>query len=424
MNEYDINFNCTNCDAEIVASNAHVGMDIKCPKCEAMLKVPIPSLNPGIILGEFKLVRRIGIGGISEVWLAEQKSLNRAIALKILLPYLATNERFVNRFLAEANMSAQLEHPNILTVYSAGRIGKFYYLATSFIDKVELNTPQGLSRKMPEHEALKITKAIASALRYAWDQHQMIHRDIKPVNIMFDAHGTPRLLNFGISKVIKWQDSNNRESNVFGTPEYGSPEQLSGSSDIDFRSDIYSLGITLFQLISGLLPFQGESVEKTIGMQKHTPFPERDSFKHSISSQAYTLIELMTLKNPADRHRSWDYLISDLDLVLQDKMPVGKINRTSNVKKIYTVSNPNAKITIEKSREVRENKQITVPIVPQEKQNPMEPSPIPNGVVPPPQIYPKPFFNRESLKRCIKALIIGIIILCLTIVVLKVFFNR
>lgn len=198
MNEYDINFNCTNCDAEIVASNAHVGMDIKCPKCEAMLKVPIPSLNPGIILGEFKLVRRIGIGGISEVWLAEQKSLNRAIALKILLPYLATNERFVNRFLAEANMSAQLEHPNILTVYSAGRIGKFYYLATSFIDKVELNTPQGLSRKIPEHEALKITKAIASALRYAWDQHQMIHRDIKPVNIMFDTHGTPRLLNFGI----------------------------------------------------------------------------------------------------------------------------------------------------------------------------------------------------------------------------------
>ena len=431
MEEYDISFICANCDVEIIAPNAYAGMDIECPECGVMLKVPIPGLESGLILGEFELVRRIGIGGMGEVWLAKQQTLNRMIALKILLPNLSNNERFVNRFLAEANMSGRLDHPNIITAYSAGCIGGFYYLATSFVDGVELNARLRIDHRIPEREALKTVKAVAFALRYAWDRHQMIHRDIKPANIMLDTHGTPRLLDFGISKIIDPQNSENIDNDICGTPEYVSPEQASGSSDIDFRSDIYSLGITIFQLISGFVPFRADSVMETLEMQRHAPFPDRNSFHSNISNQCYNLIEIMTQKDPDDRHSSWDYLISDLDLVLEGKMPAGKINRTTDIEKTYTVSAPSAKITMKRSRVAPGKRSFKAPSVQQAKSSKVEPAPTPMPkpkpgalIPPPPTILHSSYQSHKFLKWCLKLAIIAIAILGLIIIILKTILKR
>lgn len=430
MDEYDISFICTECDVEIVASNAYAGMDIECPECGAMLKVPIPGLEPGVTLGEFELVRRIGIGGMGEVWLAEQQTLNRMIALKILLPHLSSNERFVRRFLTEANMSGRLEHPNIITAYSAGCIAGFYYLATSFVDGVELNARLRIDHHIPEREALKIVKAVASALRYAWNEHRMIHRDIKPANIMLDDHDIPRLLDFGISKIINPQETSDAENFVCGTPEYVSPEQASGSSNIDFRSDIYSLGITIFQLISGLVPFRGDSIAETMKMQQKAPFPDRNSFRSNISRQCYDLIEIMTQKNPDDRHSSWDYLISDLDLVLEGKMPAGRINRSTDTGTIGAISNPGAKITMKRTRSAPGKRSFKAPAVvqakpseaPKESEPPVESEP--QNLTPPPTMLYSSSRGRKRFKRFLKIAIILIIIVAIIFWLRKMILKR
>lgn len=345
MEEYDISFICSNCDVEIIATDAYAGMDITCPECGVMLKVPIPGLAEGVILGEFELIHRVGMGGMGEVWKAKQETLNRIVALKILLPKLSGNELFVKRFLEEANMAGRLEHPNIITAYSAGCIANFHFLATSFVDGVELNTRLRIDNFIPEREALKIVKAVANALNYAWNEHRMIHRDVKPSNIMLDRHGIPRLMDFGISKIIDAETDINPEREICGTAEYISPEQADISGNIDFRTDIYSLGITTFHLISGMVPFRGKSITETLEMQKTTPFPARESFKSNISSQCYRLIEIMTEKDPEMRHSSWDYVISDINLVLEGKMPKGRIKK-SNAARKYNTSPLDAKISM------------------------------------------------------------------------------
>lgn len=348
--EYEISFACDSCRREIVAPSSLAGSEISCPECGARTQVPIPGLVNGLELGEFVLICKIGSGGMGEVWLAEQQTLHRKVALKILQPQLAANERFIRRFLSEAHMSGKLEHPSIVMAYSAGQIGSFYYLATSYIDGVELNNRLKAEYRLPEREALKIAKCVAEALRYAWNEHRMVHRDIKPANIMIDAYGNPRLMDFGISKIISVEKDAAQSDDLCGTPEYIYPEQIRGRSDIDFRCDIYSLGITLCQLVSGLLPFRGTTVEETLKMHLNVPFPRQSLLQSGISSQCCRLIEIMTAKDPEDRHSSWDYVIADIDLVLDGKTPVGRIAADPGEPGKFAPSAPNARISMKSAR--------------------------------------------------------------------------
>lgn len=401
--EYDINFICENCDNEIIAPAEYAGKEIICPGCENTIKVPIPGLEEGLDLGEFVLEQKLGSGGMGEVWLSEQKGLGRKVALKILQPSLSSNERFIKRFLEEANMSGRLEHPNIVMAYSAGCVGSFYYLATTYIDGVELSTRLKTDHRLPEREALKIVKSVAEALRYAWTEHHMIHRDIKPSNIMIDSRGNPRVMDFGISKII---DISNRQANcedICGTPEYISPEQIKGEP-VDFHADIYSLGITLFQLISGLLPFKGETVQETLEMQLNTPFPDASTFNSGISPQCYRLIEHMTRKSPEERHSSWGYVISDIEMVLDGKMPVGKLEKYDPENRKVIASAPNAKINMNINRPVNKPQPTPPPVTPretiQEIVQPEEEAP-PVATAPPPLAsIPEPIvFKKKKSKK-------------------------
>ncbi len=341
---YEISFSCGKCRKEITAPDSLAGREVVCPGCGATATVPIPGLSGGLELGEFVLIRKIGSGGMGEVWLSEQKTLGRKVALKILHPRLVVNERFIHRFLAEATMSGKLEHPNIVMAYSAGQVGDFYYLATSYVDGVELNNRLKTDRRIPEREALKIAKSVAEALRYAWNTHRMIHRDIKPANIMIDVNGNLRLMDFGISKIIDTERGLNGGDDLCGTPEYISPEQVRAEDGIDFHVDIYSLGITLFQLIMGILPFKGATVEETLKMQLNAPFPRLDGLGSGMSLPCYKLIEIMTAKSPKDRHTSWDYVIADIELVLEGRSPVGRIFNERGEPGKVAVSSPRAPI--------------------------------------------------------------------------------
>ncbi|MFA7230895.1 MAG: serine/threonine-protein kinase [Victivallaceae bacterium] len=322
---YDIIFNCPECGHEIRAVSELCGSKIECMSCSKEIEVPIPGLCEGLEIGDFILSEKIGAGGMGEVWLAHQISMNRLIALKILNPNLTNDSNFVSRFLAEARMAGKLEHQNIITAYIAGHVGDYYYLATSFIDGIELIHKLKLEGHIPEREALKIVRCIAGALKYAWDEHGMLHRDVKPGNIMIDKHGEPRLMDMGISKSMRESETMQTSSDmIVGTPDYISPEQATADPKIDFRSDIYSLGATLYHLVTGVVPYHGESVKEIIRQHVKAPVPEPLEHNSRLSPQCATLIKIMMAKNKEERHSNWDYVISDIDAVLTGRYPLGK----------------------------------------------------------------------------------------------------
>lgn len=160
-------------------------------------------LHKDLKIDDFLLLEKLGSGGMGEVWKAKQLSMKRDVALKILSPELSRNEEFVERFLNEAIMTGRLQHPNIITAYTAGSCGIYYYLATQFVDGIELQDKLRVDGMLSEREALNIIKVIASALCYAWEQHRILHCDIKPGNIMIDRYRIPYLMDMGISKIFQ-----------------------------------------------------------------------------------------------------------------------------------------------------------------------------------------------------------------------------
>jgi serine/threonine-protein kinase len=266
----------------------------------------------------FRIERKLGSGGMGEVWLAEQTSMGRKAALKILAPGLSSNRDFVGRFLREAQMAGKVEHPNIVTAYGSGQEGGIYYLASAFVDGTELGTLLEQGRPLPETEALKIARAAAAALRHAWDEHKIIHRDIKPANIMVDKRGVPKVLDMGISKSLAGADANLTSTGMaVGTPYYMSPEQIM-CKPLDFRADIYSLGATLYHCLTGAEPYRADAASGVLVMHISAPVPNPRSLNPRVSEKCAALIRVMMAKNMGDRQKNWTEVIRDIDLILNN----------------------------------------------------------------------------------------------------------
>ncbi|MEI8248302.1 MAG: serine/threonine-protein kinase [Lentisphaerota bacterium] len=332
--DFEIIFNCPECGAEVSAQSDTAGQTLQCGACFKEITIPIPGLEEGLEIGDFVLRSKLGSGGMGEVWLATQNSMRRLVALKILLPKFSENKRFVDRFLAEAAMAGQLSHPNIITAYSAGQVGNYYYLATSYIDGMEVSTKLKLDTKLTEREALKITRDIAFALKYAWDEHKMLHRDVKPGNFMLDRKGFARLMDMGISKSLKDNPEETSVNIIMGTPDYISPEQAKAERNIDFRTDLYSLGASLYHMVTGRPPFQSDTAGKVLQMHVRTPLTPPEKINTALSKECSALIQLMMAKDPNDRQSSWDYVLDDIDAVLSGRMPGRKtLGLFANTKK-------------------------------------------------------------------------------------------
>ena len=319
--DYEIIFDCPECGAEVSAQSSTAGQTLQCGACFKEITIPIPGLEEGLEIGDFVLRSKLGSGGMGEVWLATQISMRRLVALKILLPKFSENKRFVDRFLSEAAMAGQLSHPNIITAYSAGQVGNYYYLATSYIDGMEVSTKLKIDTRFTEREALKITRDIAFALKYAWDEHKMLHRDVKPGNFMLDRKGFTRLMDMGISKSLKDNPEETSVNIIMGTPDYISPEQAKAERNIDFRSDLYSLGASLYHMATGRPPFQAETPGKVLQMHVRTPLNPPENINPALSKECSALIQMMMAKEPKDRQSSWDYVLDDIDAVLSGRMP-------------------------------------------------------------------------------------------------------
>lgn len=325
----EITFNCPICSAEIEADETLCGGVANCPSCSNNIAIPMPGMRKGMKIAGFVLERRLGAGGMGEVWLATQTAMDRKVALKILSPALTKDISFVNRFLTEVKNSAKLEHKNIITAHDAGVESGIYYLAISYVNGIELGDRLKIDNILDEKEALKIIKDIAEALKYAWNKHKILHRDIKPANIMIDSDGTTKLMDMGISKSLDSGTNVTMAGTIMGTPLYMSPEQATGDEDIDFRSDIYSLGATLYHMLAGSAPYDATTPMGIITKHVTEPLPPPRERNSDISEECAALIEIMMAKDKNKRQDSWETVIEDIGLVLNGQFPSTKRPDTS-----------------------------------------------------------------------------------------------
>lgn len=312
---------CEKCGVEFPAYDPKGRALSKCPKCAAPVSVPMPDVKAGMTLGDFQLKRRIGAGGMGEVWLALQKGVEREVAVKLLTPALTKDPAFVSRFTREVKMNGRLDHSSIITVFYAGVEHGLHYMAMAYVSGNDLDETLKMRGSLPEKEALRLAKGVAEALRYAWESHRIIHRDIKPSNIMIDAAGNPKLMDMGMSKRADENVELTMAGVIVGTPCYMSPEQAKGKRDLDFRSDIYSLGATLYRTLVGDVPFEGGSAMEIATKHVMEPLVPPRVRNSAISPQASKLIEIMMAKSEDDRQCSWDEVVSDIDQVLRGGWP-------------------------------------------------------------------------------------------------------
>lgn len=266
-------------------------------------------------IGGYKLIRRIGEGGMGEVYLAEQLTMHRTVALKILHAKWADDEEFRKRFLLEARAAGKLSHVNLIQVFDVGKYQGKYYFSMEFVDGVTVEDMIRHQGTLPVEKVLDVTLQVAAALKYL-TQHSIVHRDIKPANMMMTKDGTVKLGDFGFIQSV-FDAELMQEGTTIGTPDYISPEQARGERNLDVRSDIYSLGASVFHMLTGGTLFTG-SCSKVMRDHIDTEPPDIESLRKDIPKDLVRMMKRMTAKLPIDRYQTPDELIKDLELLKID----------------------------------------------------------------------------------------------------------
>jgi formylglycine-generating enzyme required for sulfatase activity/tRNA A-37 threonylcarbamoyl transferase component Bud32 len=317
----ELKFRCGKCDRKLEATATMAGTLVPCPNCGGDVTIPQAVLVPGVTLAGFRIEKEIGRGAMGRVFLATQLSMDRQVALKVMPSPRVADSEYVERFFQEVRLAARLEHPNIVAAFGAGEDHGYYYFAMAYIDGESLDARVKRDGPLPEKEALAWCVSIAEALAHAWERSRILHRDVKPANIMVDATGRAMIMDMGIAKNLS-DDSHLTATGVaVGTPHYMSPEQARGSQNIDFRADMYSLGATLFHLVAGRVPFLGTSAVEVVAKHLHDPVPSVRSLRPVVSKECEDIIVRMMAKDRAQRFSSWEACIRDLRAVAKGKTP-------------------------------------------------------------------------------------------------------
>ena len=210
-----------------------------------------------LLAGRYELIEKIGEGGMAVVYKAKDRLLNRYVAIKILRPEFTQDEQFLDSFKRESQAAAGLQHPNIVSIYDVGRTGNINFIVMELVDGRPLSDFIKENGHLDYKTTIDIAKQVASALAIA-HKHQIIHRDVKPHNIMITSDGVAKLTDFGIARAVSKATMVADTSKIIGSVHYFSPEQARGAY-VDERSDIYSLGIVMFEMLTGRVPFDGET---------------------------------------------------------------------------------------------------------------------------------------------------------------------
>ncbi len=294
---------CSRCRNVIDITGLEPGDGITCPYCS----------NEFVItrqFGNFLLERQVGAGGMGAVYLGRDVTLNRVVAVKVLKPELVTDQKFMATFLREAEITASLNHPNIVQVYAFGEHEGVYYMVVEYISGGSLDDKIAKLGRITELEGIEIGIAVARGLECALQRGGLIHRDIKPGNILFNANNTPKVVDFGLS--LSFDTTDHFDGEIWGTPYYVAPEKLEREKET-FQSDLYSLGATLFHAISGRPPYEGEDPNDVAMKHLSGNVISLKAFVPDISDQTAYAVSKSMARYPEDRYESYAAFIEQLE---------------------------------------------------------------------------------------------------------------
>ena len=276
---------------------------------------PTSSQMIGTVLsGRYKLEAKLGSGGMSTVYLARDTTLDRQVAVKVLHREMSEQADQLERFRQEARAVAKLSHPNVVAVIDAGEDGGHPYIVFEYVEGETLKQRINRVGALDAQDALAYAIEVARGLTVAHNR-KMVHRDIKPQNVLIDAEGRAKLTDFGISRQLE-QDGMTATGRVLGTTDYVAPEQAMGHP-VDQRSDIYSLGVVLYEMLVGQVPFHADSQVGVAMKHVNEELPDVQQRRPELSAAAAMVVERATAKDPAERYQKVSELIDDLATALE-----------------------------------------------------------------------------------------------------------
>lgn len=268
--------------------------------------------NVGEKIGGYEIISKVGEGGLGVVYQARQLSMGRTVALKVLHEKWITDDEFRKRFLVEARLVGRLSHPNLIQVIDVGRHRNQLYYSMEFIDGITVEKQLDDYGKMGFAEAMDIVCQVASALEHLASK-KIVHRDVKPGNIMMTTKGVAKLGDFGFVK-SSLDSVLSPDGEILGTPDYISPEAANGDRDIDFRSDIYSLGVSFYHMLAGKPPFSGTS-SQVLDAHIFEKAPLITEFRPDVPKFLCDIVNKMIAKKPSARYQNYADFFADMELL-------------------------------------------------------------------------------------------------------------
>ncbi len=279
-------------------------------------------MNNRLLAGRYELIEKTGEGGMAIVYKGKDRLLNRYVAIKILRPEFTKDDKFIANFIKESQAAAGLTHPNIVGVYDVGQEGNIHYIVMELIEGKSLSEIIEEKGKLDYKQAIDYTIQIAQALSLA-HKNQIVHRDVKPHNVLVTEQGVAKLADFGIAMAVTQESMVEGSDKVMGSVHYFSPEQARGAY-VDERSDIYSLGVVLYEMLTGHVPYDGDNPVSIALMHINDPFPSAKEEVPSVPYQLDRVIQKATEKFQSKRYKKVDDMIEDLKSISYIESRFGK----------------------------------------------------------------------------------------------------
>ena len=270
----------------------------------------------------FKDFKKIGAGAMATVYKATQISLNRVVAIKILPRHMSRNPEFVERFYKEGQAAAKLNHNNIVQAIDVGEANGYHYFVMEYVEGVSIHEEMAHGKRYTEKEALNLLIQVCHALAHAHERG-LIHRDIKPKNILLTPDGVVKLADLGLAREIAdMRAAESEAGRAYGTPYYIAPEQIRGERDIDARIDIYSLGATAYHMVTGRVPFEGPNPSAIMHKHLKQELVPPDHLNNKLSAGTAEVIEMMMFKDRKDRYKCAKDVLMDLECINKGEPPL------------------------------------------------------------------------------------------------------
>ncbi|MHC5060743.1 MAG: serine/threonine protein kinase [Planctomycetota bacterium] len=270
----------------------------------------------------YKVLGKLGSGAMAVVYKARQLSLDRIVAIKILPRKHTEKADYIKRFFKEGKLAAKMNHNNIVQAIDVGESGGLYYFVMEFVEGKTLHEDLSKGKVFSEQEALEILIQLANALAHA-HAHNLIHRDVKPKNIMINIEGVVKLADMGLARLTSdIEAAKSEKGKAFGTPYYIAPEQIRGEVNIDGRADIYSLGATFYHMVTGRVPFEASTPSEVMRKHLKEPLTPPDHINIALTAGISEVIEVMMAKTQKDRYNSMEELLIDLKAIQEGRAPL------------------------------------------------------------------------------------------------------